>query len=150
VDLRGSGDSEGVLRDEYLQQELALGRRPGPMERRGSFQVAANFMLRSFEDRVVTRVPREDELERVRERFPGAAFKIRVKEGDRLSALEGQDSYSFELANLFLGAQSRSELLDHYDAVLEMLPFEVDHKAVVGHVTSRVLSTVVADSDDIL
>jgi hypothetical protein len=120
---------------QQVMVDVALGRRPAPMERRGDYQVAANFMLRVFEDGVVTRVPGHADLDAVRSRFPGADFKIMVAEGDRLSSLEGQDSYSYELANIFLGASNRVELLDRYDQVVEMLGFEVDGKPVQGHVS---------------
>jgi biotin carboxylase len=118
---------------QQIMVDIALGRRPAPMERKGRYQVAANFMLRALEDGIVTRVPTVDDLDRVRSRFPGADFKIRVTEGARLSELEGQDSYSFELANIFLGGDSRIELLQNYDAAVEMMPFEIDGKPVHGH-----------------
>jgi hypothetical protein len=119
---------------QQVMVDIALGRRPAPMERNGDYQVAANFMLRVFEDGVVTRVPSGENLGAVRKAFPGADFKIAVTEGQRLHDLEGQDSYSFELANIFLGARTRAELLDAYDRVLEMLGFEVDGKPVSAHV----------------
>ena len=118
---------------QQVMVDIALGRRPSPMERGGRYQVSANFMLRSFVDGVVTRVPDQAELETVRELYPDTDFKIRVNEGDRLSDLEGQDSYSYELANIFLGADSRLELLERYDRVLEILSFEVDERALEGH-----------------
>ncbi len=121
---------------QQVMVDIALGKRPAPMERRGQYQVAANFMLRVFEDGEVTRVPTEEELAAVRERFPGADFKISVSEGDNLSELEGQDSYSYELANILLGADSRGDLLDNYDRALEMLPFEVNGRRVAGHVSA--------------
>ena len=121
---------------QQVMVDIALGRRPAPMERKGQYQVAANFMLRVFEDGVVTRVPTSENLQAVRDAFPGADFKIAVSEGQRLTDLEGQDSYSYELANIFLGGQTRAELLENYDRVLGMLGFEVDGKPVSAHVTA--------------
>jgi len=119
---------------QQVMVDIALGRRPAPMERQGAYQVSANFMLRVFEDGIVTRVPTTAEIEAVRARFPGADFKILVHEGDQLGSLEGQDSYSYEVANIFLGAATRVELLDRYDETVTMLGFEVDGKPVAGHV----------------
>lgn len=105
--------------------DLALGRRPSLSRRRGRYPIAAKFMLRTFEDGIVERVPSAADIERLRRRFPEALIWLMVEEGARLSHLAYQDSYSFELAEIFLGAGSPSELLAKYCAALELLPFRL-------------------------
>ncbi len=49
---------------------------------------------------------------------------IIVKPGMQLSELIEQDSYSYDMAHLYLGADSRQALLEKYRQAVEMLPFE--------------------------
>jgi hypothetical protein len=105
--------------------DLALGRRPDPPHRQGKHRVAAKFMLRIFEDGVVERVPQATDLEGFKRRYPDALIRLMVGEGTQLSHLAYQDSYSFEIAEVFLGADSQPELLDKYRSALE-LPFRFE------------------------
>ncbi len=88
------------------------------------FNCAAKFFLRTHEDAVVKRVPSEDQIQRVKDMFPGTLVKIHIKEGMRLSKLLNQESYSYELGFLFMGAHDEHELLDNYRKCLEHLSFE--------------------------
>ncbi len=103
--------------------DVALGRRPDFPHREGRHKHAAKFMLRLFEDGVVTRVPTADDIARVKERFPGTRVRLMVEEGDRLAHLRMQDSYSFEIAEIFIGAESQKELVANYRTCLDMLDF---------------------------
>jgi biotin carboxylase len=103
--------------------DVALGRRPDFPHRRGRHKVAAKFMLRLFEDGIVTRVPTADDIARVQERFPGTRVRLMVEEGARLAHLKLQDSYSFEIAEIFMGAESQPALKGDYEACLAMLDF---------------------------
>ena len=66
-------------------------------------------------------------MERVRERFAGAEVQINVIPGMRLSKMRDQDSYSYEIAVLYMGADSHEELLANYCEALTMLPFNIVH-----------------------
>ena len=103
--------------------DLALGRRPEFPRDDGRFSHAAKFMPRSYDDARVLKVPGERELSRLEERFPEALFHTYLHEGMWLSELRNQDSYSFELADLFLGADSRDELLENFREAMEILDF---------------------------
>jgi biotin carboxylase len=104
--------------------DLALGRHPDPPHRQGKYRLSAKFMIRVFEDGIVIRLPTPDDIARLQERFPDALFRVLTREGIRLAHMRYQDSYSFEIAELFLGADSRKALQAEYGAALELLPFE--------------------------
>ncbi|NBC97180.1 MAG: D-alanine--D-alanine ligase [Deinococcus-Thermus bacterium] len=105
--------------------ELALGREPRPPQREGRHPVAAKFFVREHEDGVVTRVPSEADLARLHERVPQARVQVHVQEGMRLSELLHQDSYSYALAVIHLGAESEEALLRAYRTCLNELGLEV-------------------------
>jgi hypothetical protein len=109
-----------------MQFDMALGRDPGirdvwgPARKRG--RVAASFVLRSFEDKYVRRVPHDEDLQRLRDRFPEAFVEILVAEGRKLSD-ELQDDESFRYALVDLCADDWSDLAESYREALALLPF---------------------------
>ncbi|WP_019588981.1 MULTISPECIES: acetyl-CoA carboxylase biotin carboxylase subunit family protein [unclassified Thioalkalivibrio] len=113
--------------------DLALGRKPRPMERNGEFNVAAHFMFRTHEAGRVRRIPSPEAITRLKTRQPGTEVKIPVKPGQHLKDLQGQDMYSFEIANVFIGGRDRADLLDKYDEALSVLQFDIekDSEAVI-------------------
>lgn len=115
-----------------LMLDLALGRKPKPMQRVGEFNVAAHFFVRAFEPGIVAQAPTRDAITRIQRRQPGTRIKVDVRRGDDLSKLELQDSYSFELANVYIGARDRLDVLDKYDQVLTALQFEIEGKFTVS------------------
>ena len=109
-----------------IMLDLALGKKPKPMDLNGQFNVAAHFMLRTFESGIVKRVPSQQALASFMERQPGTIVKIKVQPGQNLSELQGQDSYSFELASIFIGGRDRPDLLDKYDQALIAMQFDIE------------------------
>jgi hypothetical protein len=83
-------------------------------------------MLRHYGDALVRRVPSADELGRLGTEEPDVAIEVLVEEGMRLSALRDQDSYSYEVAVVYVGGDSEEELEARYRRVLERLPLELD------------------------
>ena len=59
----------------------------------------------------------------VEAKFPGTIVAPQVKEGMRLSELPEQDSYSYALAYIYMGAKNQSSLLRNYERVVKSLPF---------------------------
>jgi hypothetical protein len=112
--------------DQKIIVDLSLGRKPEFPCRQGSFQCAGKFFLRRFQDARVVRVPSQSEIGQLKERFPGLLMKLCVREGMKLSELRDQDSYSFELADIYLGAQSEAELLNEYEQCVQALAFEFE------------------------
>ncbi len=106
--------------------DVALGRRPDFPQGEGRYRYAAKFMVRRHEDALVTRVPGRGEIEKVRQRFPDAEVLLHVQAGMRLSGLRNQDSYSYEIAVIFMGADTAEALERNYQTALAMLPFEFE------------------------
>jgi ATP-grasp domain-containing protein len=109
---------------------LALGRDPEMPRRQGPYQVAAKWFLRHWNDGVVRRQPTELEIEQVQREIPGVTVDVTAHEGDRLSDLPAQDSYSYILANIYVGAQDEAELIEKYRRCVRALLFDIDDQEV--------------------
>ncbi|MEX0916052.1 MAG: ATP-grasp domain-containing protein [Wenzhouxiangellaceae bacterium] len=109
--------------------DLALGRQPDFPHRQGHYKLAGKFMMRLFqdglEDGIVEHVPTAEDIERIRKFYPDTRVHLLVEQGMRLSELQFQDSYSYEIAVVFLGADRQKELLDRYSDVEKHLQFEI-------------------------
>lgn len=110
--------------------DLALGREPEMPHGEGEHALSGKFMMRLFKDEIsdgtVRKVPSKEDIERVRAAYPHAFVQPLVEEGMRLSDLKFQDSYSYEIAVVFLGADRQKQLLDRFAEVEDFLPFQVD------------------------
>lgn len=115
--VRGVSNHEVCLR-------VALGEDP-ELEREGAYAVAAKWFLRRFHDGFVSRVPTEEDVARAQEAVPGTRVEVVATQGRRLSELPTQDSYSFELAHVFVGARDSEECEHKYRDCVRRLPFTV-------------------------
>jgi len=106
--------------------DLALGRRPRELPDAGRFQRAAKCFLRVYQRGRVRRVPSAAEVEHLQEDLPGTSVQIHVEPGQHLDELPDQDSYSYEVGYLVIGADDETELLETYEAALERLTFEIE------------------------
>jgi quercetin dioxygenase-like cupin family protein len=104
--------------------DLSLGHRPRLPYRDGEFAHAAKFFVRSYRDAMVTRVPGQTEIERLQREIPGTLVKILPRPGMRLSDMMDQDSYSYTLAILWIGAATTNQLQKRYEKALDILRFE--------------------------
>lgn len=104
--------------------ELALGNEPDYPRQEGQFNCAAKFMWRHYEEALVTRAPSLEEITQVQQEFPGTEVYIEVREGMMLSELRDQDSYSYEIAIILLGADDHQQLLERYTRCQQILKFE--------------------------
>ena len=105
---------------------LSQGRRPRMLHREGDFNVAGKYFLRTTEDGVVRSAPSAEDIAAVAERFPGTRVEIDATEGVRLSEMAVQESYSFELGRVHLGADDHDQLDERFEQISEMLPFEFE------------------------
>ncbi|RTQ99603.1 ATP-grasp domain-containing protein [Halomonas nitroreducens] len=113
------------LSHHQVMLDLGLGRHPDFPHRQGPWRLAAKFMWRRYGNARVTRVPDHAEWRRLQEHFPSAQLQLHVQEGMRLSELKDQDSYSYEIAVIFLGADSQKALLQKYARLLQLMPLEM-------------------------
>ncbi|WP_027371056.1 ATP-grasp domain-containing protein [Desulfovermiculus halophilus] len=110
---------------QQVTVDLALGRRPDMPRGEGGYGVAAEFFYRVFfKDATVARAPSPEEVEAAAAKVPGTTIIPQVREGMRLSDLPEQDSYSYAVACIWMGANKQSSLLWNYERVLKGLEFE--------------------------
>jgi quercetin dioxygenase-like cupin family protein len=109
-----------------IATDLSLGARPRLPYREGEFACAGKFFIRAYQDAVVTRVPGPAELERVEQLMPGTNVQIIPEPGQRLSELMDQDSYSYTLALLWIGASSPGQLQRRYERAVGILEFGLE------------------------
>jgi biotin carboxylase len=122
---------EGVPHKEVMI-DVALGRKPEYPLGLGRFRHAAKFMLRRYDCRdndVVLKMPSAEEIRVVERRFPGSEIKFHIAPGMCLKDLHFQDSYSHELADIFVGANSQRGLLKTYGEILDCLDIEIGKAA---------------------
>jgi hypothetical protein len=115
--------------NHQLMVELGLGNEPDFPYREGQYGCAAKFHLRRFEDGFVTRTPTPSEVDKAKHQVPGSDIEIKVRENMYLHDLIEQDSYSFDMAHIFIGAHDQDELLEKYRRFVAALPFEFANKA---------------------
>ncbi|MDY6840851.1 MAG: ATP-grasp domain-containing protein [Pseudomonadota bacterium] len=109
-----------------IMVELGLGERPHFPHREGAYRLAAKFMWRVYENAIVRKVPTNTALKGIQKRFPEADIELHVAPGEKLSSLKDQDSYSYEIAVVFLGANSQKELLRKYHEIQDSLGIELE------------------------
>jgi biotin carboxylase len=111
--------------NHHYMVKVALGEDPGPAGR-GAYGISARWYLRRFSDGVLRRGPSPDEIAAVESEFDGVRVKRIAPDGARLSELPGHDSYSYELAQIIVGAADQTELRDKYDRCVAALPFDFE------------------------
>ncbi|MEE4593447.1 ATP-grasp domain-containing protein [Streptomyces sp. DSM 41524] len=107
--------------NHHCMVSLALGEDPALPYREGPYAMAAKWYYRWFTDGVVHDAPVDEEIERIEREIPGVRIDVVPEEGQRLSQLEQQDSYSFELAHIFTGGDSEEDLREKYDRCVAAL-----------------------------
>lgn len=118
-------DVDGATHQKVMV-ELALGMKPDFPHRQGKHNVAAKFMWRVFHDSLVTHVTSDAELEAIHAQFPSAEIQLHIAAGQRLSSLIDQDSYSYEVAVIFLGGRNQKALLAKYREVQDAMHIELE------------------------
>lgn len=116
---------DGASNQEVLI-DLALGREPQFPHRQGHFAIAAKFMHRVFDDGYVKAVPSDAEIAAINQAYPEARMLTLVEPGDRLRDSHHRDSYSFELADIFIGGRDRKDLLTRFGDILDRVTFDIE------------------------
>jgi hypothetical protein len=106
--------------------QIALGQRPKLPAGKGKNKKAAKFMVRSHEaDGIIRRSPSDQEIRQLQDLLPDFMVQILIKEGARLSDLSDQDSYSYELMDVFLGGDNDEIIRDAYERCRDSLNFRI-------------------------
>ena len=108
-----------------IATDLSLGARPRLPHRDGEYSCAGKFFIRAYQDAVVTGVPGAEQLAEIERLMPDTVVRIMAEPGQRLSAMMDQDSYSYTLALLWIGASSPRQLQRRYEQAVEILDFEL-------------------------
>ncbi len=106
------------------QVDLCLGKVPIPAGNSGKFKYATSFVLRSFEDKRIVRLPVTDDIKKIHNIFPEARIEIYGKEGALLSE-ELQDMQSYRYGIINLGGNTRQELDYRLEQCTSLLSFDL-------------------------
>jgi hypothetical protein len=110
-----------------LLVELATGEQPDYNSTAGKFACAGKFHYCVFKDGIVKKAPDEDQISKIKEKHPELVLFPEAKEGDILSQSHVHDSYSYRLATMFIGDNSRDGLLKKYEDIVNHLGYEVEY-----------------------
>ena len=102
--------------------DLALGKKPTVKKRAGKHAMAANCILRTFEDKRAHKLPSVDEVENLQKQYHDIRVEILATEGEKLSE-EIQDGHSFRYGLISVGGRDRKDILETYDHCLSNLTF---------------------------
>lgn len=106
--------------------DLSMGRKPQMPYRKGKDAIASKFMFRSYEsDGLITRVPTEKEVSDLKRILPDIEVNILAEHDVRLSEMPYQESYSYELADIFLGGSDEEMIEDAYVRSVDSLEFRI-------------------------
>ena len=111
--------------NQQVMLDVSLGRTVEMPSRKGPFRCAATFFLRHYRDAIVRRAPDQDTINRLQEEIPGAVIEPHVEEGTQLSRMVDQDSYSYIVALIYLGAENPTQLMRRYHYCLDQLAYEL-------------------------
>ncbi|TVP59179.1 MAG: ATP-grasp domain-containing protein [Halomonadaceae bacterium] len=103
--------------------DVALGHPPDFPPQGGPCQVAGKFMLRETQDALVERVPTLTEVHRLEANMQHCLIQIEPLQGQRLSEMLHQDSYSYEVATLFIGGESAEDIEAKAESIKQQLHF---------------------------
>lgn len=106
--------------------DLSLGARPRLPYRDGDFGAAGKFFVRRYGDGLVKRVPNAADIQKLQEAIPGTYVHVLPTEGERLSEMMDQDSYSYVLALLWIGGANHQQLQKRFEKAVDLLPFEIE------------------------
>ncbi|ALC25107.1 acetyl-CoA carboxylase biotin carboxylase subunit family protein [Streptomyces pristinaespiralis] len=118
--------------NHHCMLSLALGKNPELPDGAGRYKTAAKWYYRWFADGVVHDVPSDADLRRIEREIPGVRIDMVPEEGQQLSQMHEQDSYSFELAHIFTGGDSEEDLRDKYDRCVAALNLTFSRPAPDG------------------
>lgn len=112
--------------NHQITVELGLGKDPHFPKRKGDYPCAAKFFFRRWEDGIVKKAPTDGEIEKIQEEMPGVLIVPQALEGMKLSEMLEKDSYSYELAWIFVGGKDHKDLMRKYQECIGKLDYEFE------------------------
>jgi hypothetical protein len=109
--------------NQQAMVEVGLRQHPAMPHRQGRYRYAAKFFYRWFEDAVVARTPGLETIREIQQQIPDTLIKVNVSEGMKLWHMREQDSYSYEIAWIFVAANARKQLQARYRQCVDALNF---------------------------
>ncbi|MFJ2854300.1 ATP-grasp domain-containing protein [Streptomyces rubiginosohelvolus] len=100
---------------------LALGRDPTLPSGGGDYAMAAKWYYRWFTDGKVHEIPGPERIAEIEKNIPGVRIDVVPEEGQKLSAVSQQDSYSYEVAHIFTGGSDEDDLRRKFDQAVAAL-----------------------------
>jgi biotin carboxylase len=113
---------DGYPNHQYMVK-VALGETPSAAGE-GPYAISARWYLRRFTDGVLLRGPAEDEIAAVERDLDGVRVYRKAPDGVRLSEQRYADSYSYELAEIIVGADDEDAMTEKYERCVAVLRFE--------------------------
>jgi carbamoylphosphate synthase large subunit len=104
---------DGVNTYEILVN-VATGRTPRSVERVGPHRTASSCVMRTFTNARVTRVPSDEDIAAVTERYPDARIEVLCRPGRRLSE-QMQDGHSYRYGVINLGGDNMRDILGAFE-----------------------------------
>ncbi|WP_031090576.1 ATP-grasp domain-containing protein [Streptomyces sp. NRRL WC-3549] len=112
---------------------LALGEDPSLPGGRGPYKMAAKWYYRWFGDGTVHGIPSPERIAAIERAIPGVRIDMVPEEGQKLSTVSQQDSYSYEVAHIFTGADDEDGLRRKFDRCVAALGLTFDDTEPGGH-----------------
>ena len=110
--------------NHYYMIKAALGEDPGLPKGKGEFNIAGKFFLREYKDKLITAVPSREDLVNLNYNLPGTLVDFQGQAGMKLSEIPEQDSYSYAIAFIYLGAENQKALREKYKEVIKSMKIE--------------------------
>ncbi|MFJ3185023.1 ATP-grasp domain-containing protein [Streptomyces halstedii] len=116
---------------------LALGQDPSLPGGRGPYRTAAKWYYRWFGDGTVHEVPSPERIAAIEREIPGVRVDVVPGEGQKLSTVAQQDSYSYEVAHIFTGGDDEADMRRKFDRCVAALGLTFDDTEPGGHGGNR-------------
>jgi len=114
---------------QSVMLDLALERKPSMPTGQGKYAYAGKFFVRRADDACIESVPTADEIAAIEHDIPDTRIVLKVEPGLWLHDLPYQDSYTYDLAWIYLGADSPTDLEERYREAAERLSFSFSDEA---------------------
>ncbi|MGW2472534.1 ATP-grasp domain-containing protein [Streptomyces sp. NPDC001665] len=111
---------------------LALGEDPVVHGGDGPYRMAAKWYYRWFGEGTVHEVPTPERIAAIEREIPGVRIDMVPSEGQKLSTVPQQDSYSYEIAHIFTGADDEEGLRRKFDRCVAALGLTFEDTAPGG------------------